>query len=194
MRLISIFVLVFFAGCVSKPTEISTKSWIDLPELGQGLIVTMQLKAPPIKKTFTLNGVVETKQFNTTDSSFWATELDWLLTTDLNSPQLKGVLEAQPAEQDSKSNLTIRSIRPIEDTNTELQKLDILYLEDMNDIRQIHLVTKSSNYISSSKKAVSLYMNKYNGELLIDSLQLDGEEKVIFQDKRLYHSLTMRIK
>lgn len=193
MRLISIFVLFFFAGCVSKPTAVSTNSWISLPDLGQELIETMRLKAPRIEKTFVLNGVSETKQFNSADSAFWATELDWLLTTDLNSPQLKGILEAQPAEQDSKSNLTIRSIRPIEGITADLQKLDVLYLEDINDIRQIHLVSSTSNYISSSKKAISLYMNKYNGKLLIDSLRLDGDEKVILQDQRLYQSLTKRI-
>lgn len=190
MRLITLFFLVALIGCTSEPKEKAEAIWFDLPTLLDELVLNMDTKNHRTIKTFMLNHESETKEYESTDSSFWAIELAKLRGIDLNSPQLRDVLIINRDIKDNKSNLLIDEYQLPDDNSALLKKLHVYYLEDTSEIRQIYAELISDNLIANSQTKINLWVNRYSEKLLIDSVLIIGHDKTLMQPIREYQITT----
>jgi hypothetical protein len=190
MRLSIFFIIVLLIGCKPDSQNRVAVEWFDLPGLVDELVLNMDNKNHRAIKTFTLNRDVETKQYESSDSTFWARELAKLSGIDLNSSQIRDALQMKGNIKDYKSNLLIDQYLLPDDNMATLKKLNVYYLEDTSEIRQIYAELNSDNLISKSNTKINLWINRYSNILLIDSLQIVGCDKTFMQSEREYHSTT----
>ena len=191
MRLILVFfLLLVHLGCTTKPQKAAGSKWFDVPKFVNGLVVNMDDKNPKVTKTFILNNTSETKQYAYADSSFWAKELTKLSELDLNKPQFRDEITLNARIKDNNSNLLIDEYLLTGKKDTPFKKLSIYYLKYPLDVRQVYVELKSDNLIAHSETKISLWLNRYNDKLLIDSLQITGEDKTLMQPSRDYHIIT----
>jgi len=191
MRLATILLLIAL-GCTSKPQQKAGSILFDLPNLVDELVMGMDTKNHRTIKTFELNHDSETKQYESTDSAFWAIQLARLREIDLNSPQIRDVLNITRNIKDDKSNLLINEYLMPDKNIAPLKKLIVYYLDEASEIRQIYAELNSDNLIANSSTKINLWINRYNDGLLIDSLQIVGCEKTFMQAEREYQ-ITTRI-
>ena len=190
MRLtIAIFILALI-GCKPEPQHKLDAPVFDLPGFVDGLILNMDSKNHSVTKTFTLNSDTETKQYDSSDSIFWARELAILKDIDLNSPQLRDVISINNNLKDENSNLLIDEYLVADDNTALFKKLSVYYLKESSEIRQVYAELTSDNLISKSSTKFNLWINRYNNKLIIDSLQIIGYDKTFMQPEREYHIIT----
>ena len=194
MKRLIFAISIMLLSCDSTPTSIASVGWFDLPKFSAELVEVMATRSDAVSKQFGINGKVETKNFSATDSSFWSAELAHLLETDLNSARLIGAIRLEEGLQDSGSNLLIDEYQPMEESDIEFKDLKIYYLKEHDEIRRITLELASKNIMVASSASVIIWLNRYNGELLIDSMHVFGKDDVVFQDPREYQSTTRRIR
>ena len=193
MRFIVFLFLITFLGCKPEPKQQHDAMWFDLPNFVDGLVQNMDAKNHQAIRTFILNGEAETKQYESLDSIFWATELARLRDINLNSRQLKDALSMRSNIKDDKSNLLIDEYLLPDESIVPFKKLRIYYLGDTSEIRQVYAELKSSNLIAKSQTKITLWINRYNKKLLIDSLQIIGNDKTLMQPARKYTIATRTI-
>lgn len=192
-RLAILLFLVVSWGCKHEPQQVAKAVWFDLPNLVDELVLSMDAKNQRTIKTFDLNQESETKQYDISDSTFWAKELARLREIDLNSPQIRDVLNIARNIKDDKSNLLINEYLVTDNNIASLKKLSIYYLDDTSEIRQIFAELNSDNLIANSSTKIYLWINRYNDGLLIDSLQIVGCEKTLMQAEIEYQITTRTI-
>ena len=189
MRLATLLLLLAL-GCTLKPQQKAGSLLFDLPKLVDELVLGMDTKNHRTIKTFELNHDAETKQYESTDSAFWAVQLARLREIDLKSPQIRDVLNITRNIKDDKSNLLINEYLVADNNQASLKKLSIYYLDEPSEIRQIYAELNSENLIANSSTKINLWINRYNDGLLIDSLQIVGCEKTFMQAEREYQIFT----
>lgn len=193
MRIAIIFLLITLLGCAQEPQDKEVVNLLDLPGLMDELAVNMDAKNHRITKSFILNSKVETKQYESSDSSFWRQELNKLHEIDLNSPQIRGGISVRRKIKDNNSNLLIDEYSIPDTKFTTLKILRIYYMADTSEIRQIYAELSSDNLIATSNTYINIWMNRYNNRLLIDSLQTKGKDKTLMQPAREYMITTHTI-
>jgi hypothetical protein len=193
MRLSILLFIVTLFGCNHEPQHKVEVTLFDLPGLVDDLVLNMDTKKHRATKTFTLNTDAETKQYGSSDSSFWARELSKLRGIDLNSPQIRDVLHINRNLKDENSNLTIDEYLLPDNNLAHVKKLRIYYLGDSSEIRQIYAELNSDNLMANSNSKINLWINRYNNRLLIDSLQIVGCDKTFMQPEREYTIFTKTI-
>ena len=190
MRLtIAIFILALI-GCKPEPQHKIKTPVFDLPGFVDELILNMDRKNHRVTKTFTLNSEAETKQYDSSDSIYWARELVILKDIDLNSPKLREVIDISTKLKEENSNLLIDEYLVTDDNTSLLKKLSVYYLKEPFEIRQVYAELNSVNLISRSSTKFNLWISRYNNKLIIDSLQIIGSDKTFMQPKREYHIIT----
>lgn len=193
MRLAILLFVVTLVGCNHEPQHKDEVTLFDLPGLVDELVLNMDTKNYRAIKSFTLNTDAETKQYESSDSSFWSRELSKLREIDLNSPQIRDVLNINSNLNDENSNLTIDEYLLPDNNLAQVKKLRVYYLVDSSEIRQIYAELNSDNLMATSSSKINLWINRYNNKLLIDSLQIVGCDKTFMQPEREYTIFTKTI-
>ena len=193
MRLTILLFIVTLFGCNQEPQQKVEVTLFDLPGLVDELVLNMDTKKHRTIKTFTLNTDSETKQYGSSDSSFWSRELSKLRGIDLNSPQIRDVLNINSNLKDENSNLTIDEYILPDNNLAHVKKLRIYYLGDSSEIRQIYAELNSDNLMANSNSKINLWVNRYSNGLLVDSLQIVGCDKTFMQPEREYTIFTKTI-
>ena len=193
MRFIVVLGVLFILGCQDKSGNVQTPIYIDLPELTNSIITNMANRSADVTKKFVLNNSVEDKTILATDSAFWLKELELLAKIDLNAPKYLGALQLSAMNKDSNSNLLFDRLT-VTDDNLELQALEIYYLEEKNQVRLINVDFALKNFIAHSNTQLSVWLNEYNDQLLVDSIVVKGRDKVLLQEERFYESHVQRIR
>jgi hypothetical protein len=193
MRLSILLFIVTLFGCNYEPQHKVEVELFDLPGLVDELVLNMDTKKHRTIKTFTLNTDSENKQYGSSDSSFWSRELSKLRGIDLNSPQIRDVLNINSNLKDENSNLTIDEYILPDNNLAHVKKLRIYYLGDSSEIRQIYAELNSDNLMANSNSKINIWVNRYNNRLLIDSLQIVGCDKTFMQPEREYTIFTKTI-
>ena len=124
---------------------------------------------------------------------FWSKELELLRKVDLEAPRYRGALEISERNNDSNSNLVFDRVTTT-DTKLELQSIELYYLEERSQVRKLELSFKSDNFIANSNNQLTIWLNEYDDQLIIDSLITIGQAKVLFQEERVYESHVRRIR
>ena len=187
---VTILLALALIACKTEPQQKIEVLWFDLPNLVNELVLNMDNKNHRATKTFTLNSDTEIKKYDSSDSIFWARELAVLREIDLNSPQLRDVISINNNLKDENSNLLIDEYLVADDNTALYKKLSIYYLKESSEIRQVYAELTSDNLISKSSTKFSLWINRYNNKLIIDSLQIIGCDKTFMQPEREYHIIT----
>jgi len=194
MRLIIVIVaLVSLIGCEQKIQKNNNRQWFDLPKFIGELADNMTDRDPRVSKTFILNNISETLLHNATDTSFWRKELATLETINLNSAQIRDVIEFKGGAKDKLSNLLIDEYRIVGAKAYPLKKVRIYYLDQPMEIRQVEIDICSANLIADSEKSIKIWLNRYNKKLLVDSIKVSGKDKTLLQPIREYQSITKSI-
>ena len=193
MRFIILFFSLVFYSCSPEPQREDASEWFDVPSIIDQLVFNMDAKNHQAIKTFIINSDSETKDYKSTDSTFWSNELSRLKEIDLNSPQIRDILMMTSGIKDDKSNLLIDEYLLPDESIVPFKKLRIYYLGDTSEIRQVYAELKSSNLIAKSQTKITLWINRYNKKLLIDSLQIIGNDKTLMQPARKYTIATRTI-
>lgn len=193
MRKIIFFSILLLLGCQENSTKQTTPAYFDLPGFTNSIMANMALRRGNVTKTFVLNEQAETKDFIGTDSLFWSKELSWLLKTDLNAPKFRGALAVSLGQEDTKSNLLVDRISSTNE-DSEFREIELYYLDELSEMRIIRIKMGTKNFIATSRGQMTVWLNRYNDLLLIDSLVTSGRDKVLFQDERDYKSHLERIR
>ena len=191
-RLLILSLLIAFACQQSKVSQAEV-DFIDFPAFTNSILENMHLRSADVSKTFVLNSNSETKTIKATDSVFWSKELELLRKVDLEAPRYRGALELSERNNDSSSNLFYDRITTT-DTNLELQSIELYYLEERSQVRKLELSFESDNFIANSNNHLTIWLNEYDDQLIIDSLITIGQAKVLFQEERMYESHVRRIR
>lgn len=193
MRLTILLFSIALLGCKPESQEKVENIFFDLPGFVDELVLNMGIKNHRAIKTFTLNSDTETRQYDSSDSAFWARELFKLRELDLNSPQIRDILNINSNLNDANSNLLIDEYLLPDNNLAPLKKLKIYYLGDSSEIRQIFAEFNTDNLMANSSTKINLWINRYNDRLLIDSLQIVGCDKTFMQPEREYIIFTKTI-
>jgi hypothetical protein len=193
MRLLILTLAIVLLGCKPQPQQEVKQLLFDMPDFINELVLNMSKKNHPITKTFSLNLEKETKEYDLSDSTFWARELAKLKEIDLNSPQVRDVIAVKRNIEDDNSNLLITEYLMADNNLTALKKLKIYYLADTSEIRHIYAELESNNIIEKSATKINLWLNRYNNQLLIDSLETNVKDRTLMQSAREYN-ITTQIK
>ncbi len=192
MRWFVPFFVVFLWGCDKQLPRHKASKHFDVPGLVAELVRNMNDRQFTVSKSFTLNGHPETKTIAPADSVFWARELSRLQEIDLNAPQYRDNL-AITNKADSLSNLQVRVFTLREQKNLPLKKLALYYLNDPHEIRQLHLQLASNNFIAHTRTSLTLWLNRYSGQLLLDSLKITGSDAIVLQPAREYQTISKTV-
>jgi hypothetical protein len=190
MRLLILIFTITLFGCQSQPKQEVKQLWFDLPGFVDELVLNMSAQNRPAAKFFLLNAEEEAKEYESSDSTFWAAELAKLEEIDLNSPQVRDIISIKRSIKDDKSNLLINEYLVAADNVNALKKLKIYYLTDTSDIRIIYAELNSNNFIEKSATKITLWLNSYNNQLLIDSLEVMVKDRTLMQSAREYKITT----
>lgn len=193
MKKLALFIIILTLGCQNELPVKTNSQYFDVPLFTQRVIQNMVARQVDVSKRFVLNTKLEEKTVHQTDSLFWTKELEHLLKTDLNAPQYAGAIQFEGALKDSNSNLLIDRFTP-KDDRVNLKKLEVFYLEDNSQIRKINLALSSSNFLSSSNLELMAWFNQYGEQLVLDSVTTTGNDKIMFQEERVYESHLARIR
>lgn len=193
MRKLFLLLFIFVTGC--QPVTNSkneANSYFDLNGLMHQLIVNQTTEGYyPVIKTSVANGIEEHIEIEKPDSLFWVTELTPLIKADINKPSLVDVYKISDGLKEQNSNLQklIYSAKPT--SNADVIRLEIKYLDNTNDVRQIVAWIGTQNPVYSAKQKIDLWVNRYKNTLMIDSLSVKGFNKTLLQDSLLYQSKTI---
>lgn len=186
-KVILLLVIFAVAGC-SPDVKTIESNWFNLPEHIELLVNNMGNKTPSVRKSFNLNGVLESKTFNAYDSGFWVQEFAKLTSLDLNSPQIRDYVELSSGIEDNNSNLLIDYYAVTEESKSALKEVYLYYLNSTSDLRQIKVVLNESSLVTSSRIDISIWLNRYQNLLLVDSMKTKGVEKMFLQSPRKYEN------
>ena len=193
MRNLFLLGLLSLIACQQESTSQVEKIDFNLPQFTRVVINNMDNRRADVIKSFTLNGQSEEIVFQATDSLFWSKELEWLKRTDLMAPKYQGVLSVSEGAKDNNSNLLVNRFSAT-DQDIDLRDLEVFYLDEISQVRLIRLKFGTSNFIADSEGQITVWLNKYGDQLLIDSLIASGKDKVLFQDERNYETRLRRIR
>lgn len=188
--LFAILILTTLVGCTNNLAVNENSVQLDLPKFAQTLANNMANRPLNISKTFVLNEISETKIYTQSDTSFWVKELIILENIDLNSPQLNGTFEIVKGLEDQFSNLIIDKYTFTPENEIGIKKLLVYYLDVPGDIRHIKAELSTANLISKSSSELSIWMNRYGEDLLVDSLEVISTNKTLMQPARNYRNIT----
>jgi len=186
---IATFVILWFGCRPADPYQDVEYQNFDLKALVQQLIENQaSVKNYTVHKISTANGIEEQSEIGTPDSLFWEKELTPLLKADINKPSLKGVYKISDGVADQKSNLQRLVYAALPSANADVMRLEIKYLDNASEVRQVIAWISTKNPVYDSKQKISLWVNKYNNRLMIDSLSIKGFNKTIMQDSLIYQT------
>ncbi len=189
MRYIPLIIALFMIGCTSPaPKKADIKPYFDITSFTENLILNQSQSGLPVSKKLWVNGVKEEVEVKNTDSLFWATELYPLLIAEINKPSLLGAFDIQEKVEEQNSNLLKTIYTALPDANTTVKKIEIKYLNNPKELRQIVAQLKTENHVYKTTQNIHVWLNDYNGLLLIDSLKTTGINKTIFLDTMHYAS------
>jgi len=192
MRKIFFLLFIIMAGCKPTDSQSDINQYFDLDSFVHQLIVNQTTVGNyHVIKTSVANGVEEHTEIEKTDSLFWVTELTPLIKADINKPSLVDAYKISDGLKEQNSNLQklVYSEKP--ETNADVIRLEIKYLDNTNDVRQVVAWTGTQNPVYSAKQKIDLWVNRYKNTLLIDSLSVKGYNKTLLQDSLLYQSKTI---
>lgn len=191
-----ILLLAFSIGCTPEPKTDSINKYFDLPGFTQSLIKNQASSNRSVSKKSTVNSRTEKQIIGQTDSLFWTNELTFLLNSNLNIASLIDAYNIQENIPDSGSNLLKTIYTSLPESNGIVKKLEIKYLDDLSEVRQIIIEIENTNSVYSTQKKIRLWVNNFPvstkehvGQLKIDSIITTGFNKTIFLDSMIYSSV-----
>lgn len=189
MRLLTIFISLFIFGCQPLSSQKEIKPvYFDMPGFSQELLASQVMAKSKVVKRTVVNGAQEKQDIAKADSSFWATELYLLINENINKPSLVDAYTIQKDVSEDSSNLKKTVYTALPESNAVIKKLVIKYLNNPSEIRQIFAEVSNSNSVYTTHQTFELWVNKYENQLLIDSLINIGFNKTILLDSMTYSS------
>ncbi len=193
MRCSILWVALISMGCASPaPNKNEVKAYFDITSFTQQLITQQSKIGSAVFIKNIVNENTEERMVVNPDSLFWATELNPLLTSDINKPSLLDAFKVEVGVKETNSNLlkTIYSVLPGVNSNVKL--IEIKYLGQPDEVRQIYVVMKTDNPVYSSHQSIHVWVNSQEGKLIIDSLKTEGVNKTILL-KPMNYSTTISV-
>ncbi len=189
IKLATLLIPLLLIGCYSTTSKVNTTAkYFDLPGFTKKLLVRQVVAHNKVIKASQVNKVSETIVIDSADSLFWATELFPLLNETLNNPSLPDSYLVKQHVPEASSNLLKIEYTAMPNTSARIKKLEVKYLTNPSEIRQIIAVIESNNSVFNTQQIVQLWVNKYGNQLFIDSLQMEGFNKTILLDSMHYSS------
>ncbi|MDZ7896567.1 MAG: hypothetical protein U5N85_00855 [Arcicella sp.] len=170
-KLVYILSLVIgFSACQSETTEVKIKKYYDLKGLIEKQIEALKSEKPKVQKNILVN---ESAENQTIDSLDWAKELDFFIQADLNKPAFVS------SYQTDSSSMGVKYILKA------TEKLPVKFLEVNRmgeDGVEIKALVSNNNYLYDTERNLKLSLK--NGQLI--DYQIDGFQKVVFGDKKIF--------
>jgi len=189
MRIVVLISALLWIGCqpITPQTNTSNK-YFNLSGFAQELLISQAKDKNSVVKITQVNNVEERNSGFYPDSSFWAIELSSLLNANLNKPSLSDAYSIQSNVSEKNSNLlkTVYTASP--ETNAHITLLEVKYLKNPKEVRQIIAFIKSENSVYNTHQVINLWLNKYGSQLLIDSIYMQGFNKTVLLDSMKYSS------
>lgn len=181
------FISVVACQQVSKQ-EGTAEPYFRINDFVNTLIQSQAQSGNKVHKLTIANGIDEVVEISEPDSAFWKTELTPLLSADINKPSLFDAYTIKEGASEETSNLlrTIYDAKPKVDVS--VKRLEIKYLNKPTEVRQIIATINKDNPVYNSYQKINLWTNKYGGKLLIDSMNVTGYNKTVFQDSLVYQT------
>lgn len=173
MRLLVVLIILGSLVNCTPPntTKLLDYEYFDVSNFAVNLLANQSKTGTSVQKIVSINGAEETKLIGQPDSSFWRIELAGLLAIDLNKPSLVDAYYIETGEQDGASNLLFDTYVAKDPESAVIKKLGIYYWQDKQEIRKIEFKAGSSNFLLKEEQDFTLWVNRYSGVLLIDSVK-----------------------
>ena len=169
---LSLILLLSLVNCTPpNTTSLSDYEYFDVEGFASNLLIDQYRAGKTVLKTVSINGEEETNKIVHPDSSFWAIELAGLLAIDLNKPSLIDAYNIENGGQDEDSNLLVDTYIAKNPLSVQVQKIKIFYWLDKQEVRKIEFNTSSVNILLKEEIDFVLWVNRYSGVLLIDSVE-----------------------
>jgi len=189
MRNIAFVLLLLATQCTAPTPKVkAVQSYFDITPFAQNLVSTQAEAAGSVVKTTMVNGVVEEMQVAKTDSLFWAVELHTLVIANINKPSLASAYVVEEQVNEPSSNLLQTIYTALPNTQGNVKKLVIKYLNKPQEIRQILVELETNNPVYATNQRIHIWLNERNNQLKIDSLISSGFNKTIFLDSMIFSS------
>ena len=185
--------LLLAVGCAQEPPGREKPRWFDLPATLNEVIDNTVATSTTVKKTFILNGRQEQHLYEPADTAFWHAELSKILQIDLNGLGYRDALQVRQALADTASNLVYDEYRPAPGNHLPLVYVRVYYLQQPSELRRLSLRLERDNLLAGSRWQADVWLNRYSGQLLIDSVCLHGADNMLWQKPREYTVVLRRV-
>jgi hypothetical protein len=184
-------IILSFPSCMKKTEVWSYQEAFDLGSLVNNQIIYLSGNHYGVRKMSSL-GQKEDVTEHYPDSAGWAKELDILKTADISKPGVRPYYAAESYE----SPLFLIDNFILTDTgrsNTMYQK--IFRDKQTNRLARIQAEERVDNPIYHSGRYIEIVFRTIDEDvLIIDSIKVEGYQKIIFQDTAFYSSIAKIIR
>ncbi|MCF0072025.1 hypothetical protein LZD49_16215 [Dyadobacter sp. CY261] len=178
-HIVAAFLFLFLISCAPEgSSDDGPKAYFDLKGFIQNQIVYLNDKRPEVNKTAVLGGKHEASKTRDID---WKKELELFVQADINKPSYR---QSYEIVQNGPTRYEYR-LKPGSD-------LPVAYLKIETDsvLRQplyVEALIRAKNKIYDSEKKVVMQAAKHGNLLGVTSYSVDGYQKLIFVERKLFH-------
>jgi len=165
-------------GCTAPKTN-EANAYFDMSSFTQQLIVQQSKMGSAVFIKNIVNNTTDERIEERTDSLFWATELTPLFNSDINKPSLLNAFTVEERVKEANSNLLKTIYSALPEVKSNVKRIEIKYLGQPDEVRQIYVVMKTDNPVYSSHQSIHVWINNLEGKLILDSLKTEGVNKTI---------------
>ena len=189
LRLLCAGLSFFFwiTSCGNRTENQSDQNSFDLVDLVDSQVIFLTNNNYQIRKISRLGSSNESTQF-VPDSTGWARELNIIRTADISKPGLRSYY-AYETYDSLEFNIDHYTLMDSENSTTIYQKI---YCEKASgQLLKIQALQNVNNPIYDSERYIEIIFNKEDGDnLIIDSIIVEGFQKMILSDTTLYRSIS----
>ena len=179
--------IFWMASCGNMAENQSDQNSFDLVGLVDSQVILLTNNNYQIRKTSRLGSSDESTQF-VPDSAGWARELNIIRTADISKPGLRSYYTIETYDS-LEFNIDHYTLMDSGNSTTIYQK--IYWEKASGKLLKIQALQNVNNPIYDSERYIEIIFNKEDREnLIIDSIIVEGFQKMILSDTTLYRSIS----
>lgn len=175
---LSFGLLLFLSACTHEERTVNT--FYNIDSLVTSQINNLAQLDPQVAKEARINTTEENTRLTLDDTVAWKKELDVFRQLDLNKAINLGNYKVEDGIRDKASNLVIKEFTSTKDL--PVVYLKVYYQDHMEDVRKIEGLFHEDNALYSSKRYLSMELNKVENENVVISYSISGGQKMILGD------------
>ncbi|MGK7393771.1 MAG: hypothetical protein ACNS62_04330 [Candidatus Cyclobacteriaceae bacterium M3_2C_046] len=178
-RLLMVILVMMIWACEGNPTGGKTiAKYYDLDSLIRNQVIWLDQAEPTLLKYALIDQKADTTKFEP-DSAQWAKEMAIFLQLDINRPVLRDSYTINNNQENSGNVLIYEAY---EKDEVEIDYLKV-YFNKASQLTRIEGLFKDQSLLYRSSRHLLLNFQSDSEKVRLSSYKVDGQQKIIFQDK-----------